>query len=103
MFWVDSVGVIMLIIELVVTPFVLAWNLPIEGGLQVIMWVNWVYWLLDLILNFNKGFYRAGVLHMQRRAITINYFKHWFLPDFLLVLTDLLALMFNDEVGNSVA
>jgi hypothetical protein len=39
--------------------------------------------LICLVLNFNSGFYKKGVLVMNRKDIIVNYLKSWFILDLL--------------------
>jgi hypothetical protein len=41
------------------------------------------FFLTDILINFNTGFYKKGYLVMKRREIISNYFKTWFFMDLL--------------------
>lgn len=36
-----------------------------------------------VVINFNTGFYRKGVVVMKRKDIMVNYLKGWFWLDLL--------------------
>lgn len=38
---------------------------------------------MPVVITFNTGFYRKGVVVMQRREIMRNYLKTWFVLDLL--------------------
>lgn len=38
---------------------------------------------IDILLTFNSGFYKNGMLIMNRLIITLTYLKTWFLLDVL--------------------
>lgn len=42
-----------------------------------------IFFLLDILVNFNSGFYKKGVLVMSRKEIIFNYLKTWFALDML--------------------
>ena len=39
--------------------------------------------MIDIIVNFNTGFYKKGYLVMKRKEIIKNYMKTWFFMDLL--------------------
>lgn len=41
------------------------------------------FFIVDVFINFNTGFYRKGVVVMKRREIVFNYLRTWFILDFL--------------------
>ncbi|CDW85301.1 UNKNOWN [Stylonychia lemnae] len=43
---------------------------------------NEVWFMTDVFLNFNTGFFHKGIVIMQRRELIINYLKNWFIFDF---------------------
>ena len=40
-------------------------------------------YLKTIVINFNTGFYRKGVVVMKRKEIISNYFRTWFFIDLL--------------------
>jgi hyperpolarization activated cyclic nucleotide-gated potassium channel 2 len=38
---------------------------------------------IDMLINFNTGYYKNGVLIMNRKLIVINYMKSWFWMDLI--------------------
>lgn len=41
------------------------------------------FFTVDILLNFNTGFYRNGILIMSRRMIILEYLKSWFVIDLI--------------------
>ena len=37
--------------------------------------------IINIVANFNTGFYKEGTLVMDRRDIVMSYLKTWFVPD----------------------
>ena len=76
----DMTGFLMLIFVALVTPFEIAF----VGGdrLDALKLVNWVvnlYFLFDLFLNFNTGYfnYKDGLWVTRRDSIAAQYMKSW--------------------------
>jgi len=90
----DTVGIPILIYDLTVVPYLLAWDVPVNGDdlLGTVAYLSVVYWSLDIGLSFWRGFHRHGELVFNYRSIALHYLSTWFLPDFLLVTTDLFSL-----------
>ena len=42
-----------------------------------------IMFLLDIVLNFNTGFYLKGQLIMQRKMIAIDYISTWLFIDLI--------------------
>ena len=76
----DMIGFLMLIFVALVTPFEIAF----VGGdrpdvLKLINWVVNLYFLFDLFLNFNTGYfdYKNGLWVTRRDLIAAQYIKSW--------------------------
>jgi hypothetical protein len=74
-------------------PYNLCFGVHPEGGMVVFDTLIDCFFLLDIcklpfiiifiVINFNTGFYRKGVVVMKRRDIIFNYLKTWFWLDLL--------------------
>jgi hypothetical protein len=42
-----------------------------------------LFFMTDILINFNCGYYKKGVLIMERKLIMINYLKTWFILDLM--------------------
>lgn len=41
------------------------------------------FFILDMLVTFNAGYYEQGGLVLKRRMIVLNYLKGWFLIDLI--------------------
>lgn len=82
MIW-DIIGLIFIIYQSLVTPFRIGFNDNAVGFLAVFENLIDLYFIIDLILAFNTGFYEQGVLVMERPHIITSYLKSWFVMDFI--------------------
>jgi len=79
---------------------VMAWDLctiPMEGagflmevtdGYSAIRLAVTVWWSVEMLLNFGRGFLRDGVVEMRLKEIAKVYVRSWFPLDFLLMTLD---------------
>lgn len=56
---------------------------PMSKFMSIIDTMSVVFFMLDVMLNFNVGFFIKGVLIMERQKIILNYLSTWFLCDFI--------------------
>ena len=85
----DLVQVILLLYLLVVVPLRIAFGLDVEFGSGAFWFDAFVdiYFITDIFMNFRTGFYDArGVLVIDFGKIANNYFKGWFILDFITCL-----------------
>lgn len=64
-------------------PYNLCFAVHPEGGMVVFDTIIDCFFMLDILINFNTGFYRKGVVVMKRRDIIFNYLKTWFWLDLI--------------------
>jgi len=74
--------------DLTAVPVVLAWSVEVTGFLLVAQFIVPVLWTIDIGINFNKGFFQGGTLHMSYKAIAKHYTRGWLLPDLIIVGCD---------------
>ena len=91
-------GILMLSFDLTTIPFVLAWDVPIEGFMMLASWVSVGFWSFDLCMNFVTGFYRGGDLVMAPTETARHYISTWFLPDAAVVICDWASML---AMGNA--
>jgi len=91
----DFIGFLVLMHDLIVTPYLISWDQPVEGTLQYISWVAASYWSIDLILNFMVSFHRAGEFITTQPDIAIHYLRTRFVFDFSLISLDLLSIIMD--------
>lgn len=87
-FW-DSILSIVLLATCLLTPFTLAFS----EELSDVYWYNMLNYIIDLffafdiLINFNTAFYREDYeIETNRKAISCNYLRGWFLIDFFSVI-----------------
>lgn len=82
----DCVGFIFIVIQSIAIPFNISFAIKPEGALLVFDTIIDVFFIMDMskiiiidlkVINFNSGFYRKGVLVMNRKDIVLNYLKTW--------------------------
>lgn len=64
-----------------------------------------VIFILDIVVTFNSGYYKKGVKILDRRWITFNYLKSWFLIDVLASFpyNYTVELILTDDPNSSVS
>jgi len=77
----DCYCMIMIFYQLVIIPLRLSFEMTDLGVLSIIdSFIN-VSFMVDIIFNFNTGFYYKGLLVMDKKKIAKNYLKLWFWLD----------------------
>jgi hypothetical protein len=83
---------VVLLVELMLIP-IKVFNIPEEGFLQGWSWGAAFFWTADLALSFCMGYLKDDGHAEQRLRLTARkYLKSWFVPDFIIVSLDWLAL-----------
>ncbi len=77
----DCIGFVFIVSQSILIPFNLCFGVSSEGGAVVFDTIIDVFFICDILINFNTGFYRKGVVVMKRKDIMINYLKGWFWLD----------------------
>ena len=78
----DIIGFILIIIQYITVPFSVAFDFE-DKILTYYNYFSDIFFLFDLFLNFNCGFYNQGNLVMNRKQIVKCYLKGWFFFDFI--------------------
>eukprot|EP00928_Gymnodinium_smaydae_P099074 TRINITY_DN9360_c2_g1_i1.p1 TRINITY_DN9360_c2_g1~~TRINITY_DN9360_c2_g1_i1.p1 ORF type:complete len:946 (-),score=88.95 TRINITY_DN9360_c2_g1_i1:332-2878(-) len=98
----DVLGIVVLIIELSLTPFSIAWDLP-AIFLQYVTWCTLVFWSMDMISNFRTGYFDHGTLEMRPGSVARHYLRSFFLPDLFLISIDIMGVIVLAVVDDSNA
>eukprot|EP00916_Digyalum_oweni_P023083 GHVL01038370.1.p1 GENE.GHVL01038370.1~~GHVL01038370.1.p1 ORF type:complete len:227 (+),score=17.70 GHVL01038370.1:72-752(+) len=78
-YW-DVACVIIVFVQCVIVPFQLFFF--DESPVQLLMSTTFeVFWIIDIIFNFNTAYIEGYVLVSDRRSIGKQYFDNWFLLD----------------------
>ena len=70
-----------IIYQSIVTPYRLWFDVPANGFFEYLEIIMDIVFAMDIIANFNTGYYHKGVVVMKRHKIIINYLASWFLID----------------------
>jgi len=87
------VSLFVLVHDLLVIPYMLAWDLPVEGFSLVTAWMSCCFWTLDVGLSCITGVSHAGHLEMRLYFVVRSYAKSWMLPDVVVVMGDWMSLL----------
>lgn len=79
----DISAMLFIFYQAVSVPFRICFNVPTKGGWAVLEFIITLCFMLDILVNFNTGFYSKGALVMNRKKIASNYLKFWFWLDFI--------------------
>jgi len=78
----DAVRAVFLLNDLIMIPYVLAWDLNLEGWLYALSCLVVAFWSTDMIFNFLCGYISEGSVVMNVRQIGKQYLKRGFVVDF---------------------
>ena len=72
------------IVYLAITvPYKICFNVIYQGVWAYLDIIMTLFFLVDILIEFNTGFYLKGALVLDRKAIARNYLKFWFWMDFV--------------------
>lgn len=74
-------GLYMIIYQAIVIPYRLCFEAEAEDFMVYVETTIDVCFLLDILVQFNTGFYRQGKLINNRKEVVFNYIQSWFLID----------------------
>ena len=77
----DMIAMIFIIYQSIEVPFRICFDIPLKGAWNTLEFIITISFMLDILLNFNTGFYSRGSLIMNRKEIAKNYLKAWFWID----------------------
>jgi hypothetical protein len=77
----DLFGMLFIIYQGVVVPFRICFDSKASGGFAIFELLQDFFFLFDIILTANSGYYEKGDLILIRSRILINYLKLWFWLD----------------------
>jgi hypothetical protein len=93
---IDTFSVFLLLLDSVLMPYTLAWEVRTEGFILAFSWLSGLFWFLDLVMNFFTSYAGPdGVLVTKLNRIAWRYIMSWFVPDVLVVGSDWLSLVFH--------
>ena len=88
---------LMILSEFVSIPLTLAFDLNQILALSILNILENIFFVFDIIFKFNTGFYKKGILILDRRRIAKRYLKLWFWIDFLITFPFEFAIQNEDR------
>jgi Ion transport protein. len=79
----DILAAIFIVYEMIVDPYLLAFELEPEGSLDTLEVIKLIFFLLDILLNFHTAFYYEGNLKKKHKEIAKNYIQSTFFLDLI--------------------
>jgi hyperpolarization activated cyclic nucleotide-gated potassium channel 2 len=68
-------------------PFRIAYDTGLDDGTfavdDVLSWIMYIFFCIDIVLNFFTGLHRDGELITNHKQIACNYISFWFWIDFI--------------------
>lgn len=89
----DLLSLVILLTDLLTTPYALAWNVPFVGTYKKLCFFSGFFWAVDIFLNFVTAYYEQGELITDYRKIFRRYFRSWFILDVLAVGVDWMSMV----------
>lgn len=79
-YW-DLFGMSMILYQGIMIPYRLSFGDAASGAFEVIEDMMDCFFIMDVAMNFNTGFYKQGNLNMKRKHIALHYLKTWLIID----------------------
>ena len=79
----DFTTLIFISYEMIVIPFTLSFDVNMGFTIMIISYIIDCFFILDLFLSFNTGYYSKGNVVMNRRRIISHYLRRWFWLDLI--------------------
>lgn len=79
----NFIGVIFILYQAIVIPFVIALDLVKNPTLVLLEIIQDCFFVVDLIINFNTAYVQEGELVVDRKKIALKYLKGWFTLDLI--------------------
>ncbi len=79
-FW-NIIGMIFIIYQSVMIPFIITFDYTPSQSMGYLQNLQDFYFILDILVSFNTGFYYKGLLTLTRQEIIWDYLKLWFWLD----------------------
>lgn len=99
----DWIAIVALFNDLVVMPYMVAWNLDINQGwrLMVLAWWSASFWTVDIGLNFVSGIVLHGEVILSLKKVSWRYLTRWFLFDASLTASDWITIALAVSSGQA--
>lgn len=84
----DFAGAFFLAFDILVIPWMLCWDIALEGFLMWMAWITGIYWTLDIAMSFLTAIISNGELITEPCAIAKRYTRTWFFLDIAICSCD---------------
>jgi len=103
-FW-DLLGLVFIIYQGIFSPYRICFNDMAVGGVAIFEIIQDFFFIIDIFISLNTGIYDNGSLVLQRKHITISYFKLWFWIDIVASFPYPLAISYQDyfDINNALS
>jgi len=90
----DCFAILILMYELLLTPYVVAWSVESKGAFKAFSYITCLYWVLDAHLAFMVGYLdKSGLAVKQQPFVAMHYLTGWFMVDIALICIDVVVLV----------
>lgn len=96
----DLISMALVTNDILVIPFVAAFELSRGGSLQVMNAIEAIFWTLDVLMSFLTGYREKQYTVMLQSRIARRYMRSWFLLDLLIVMVDWTLLLWGDTLAS---
>mmetsp|Transcript_109741 Transcript_109741/g.321248 ORF Transcript_109741/g.321248 Transcript_109741/m.321248 type:complete len:998 (+) Transcript_109741:54-3047(+) len=87
------VKVIVLLYDLTIIPYTLAWDVDINGWLYVTSLISCIFWTVDIVMSFLTGIQQGERVEMNPRIVALHFARTSLAPDLAMVICNWLSLL----------
>ena len=99
----DVFSSVLLLVDLTLTPLILAWDVSLRGGLLVYSFTAASFWTGDLCMNFLTAYIsEEGSLVTDPLLVIKRYLRRWFVLDFCVVLSDWVSVILGSRSSGNL-
>jgi len=100
----DLLGCSVLLHDVCVTPYILAWRADVEGWWLLTAYLAALFWIWDTCVGLCMAFYKDGELIQTQPEVALHFLRYQFPIDLCLILVDGLNLFLDtaQQVGWSL-
>mmetsp|Transcript_72542 Transcript_72542/g.172996 ORF Transcript_72542/g.172996 Transcript_72542/m.172996 type:complete len:989 (-) Transcript_72542:42-3008(-) len=100
----DLLGCIVLVQDIFITPFILAWNTEVQFWMIPTGLFAILFWMVDIAAGFCIAFYKDGALVNSQPEVAWHFFRRQFFIDALLLLIDMCNMVVDvfNQIGSDV-
>ncbi|KAM3135294.1 hypothetical protein pb186bvf_012592 [Paramecium bursaria] len=101
-FW-DFIGMLIIFIQMIEIPIIVTFTFTIDPQTQIFLDIMDYFFMVDIVLNFQTGYFNKGNYVSSRKKILINYCRLWFWIDLVSTfpLDQVITAISNDQENTS--